>query len=187
MILFLKKSFKGHALGGLFEDFSSIGLEKKVYIGVSLFFFVYQIFQNVKQCIQYFANLKYIHESIFKLKNYLDLTIENMKNFTNISKNFKCYKLFNNNLNNHCNFLESFKNKLNDVTDYRLNLKKMVLACLIAQFPTQILFIMVSSKMDTLEDNLFLTAYGKQHANEINKNEKINIENLSNLIENDTK
>ncbi len=44
------------------------------------------------------------------------------------------------------------------------------------------------NRMDKyLEDNLFLTAYGKQHANEINKNEKINIENLSNLIENDTK
>lgn len=44
------------------------------------------------------------------------------------------------------------------------------------------------NRMDKyLEDNLFLTTYGKQHANEINENEKINIENLSNLIENDTK
>lgn len=183
-IEFLKKSFKGHALGGLFEDFSSIGLEKKVYIGVSLFFFIYQIFQNVKQCIQYFANLKYIHESIFKLKNYLELTIENMKNFTNICKNLKCYKLFNNNLTNHCNFLESFKNKLHNVTDYKLNIKKIQQLGFILK-----LFYNLKNDenhLNSLEYSFYFNGY-LENLSEIKKNISLNLMNFSHYSKKETK
>ena len=181
---FLKKSLKGHALGGLFEDFSSIGMEKKMYIGFSLFFFVYQIFQNIKQCIRYFANLKYIHESLFKLKNYLDLTIENMKNFNNMSIDFKCYRLFNNNLFNHCKFLESFKNKINLVTDYKFNLKK------IRQLGF-ILKIFYNLKNDenysnSLEYSFYFNGY-LENLSEIKNNVSMNVMNFSKYSKKETK
>lgn len=122
---FLKKSFASHALGSLFEDFNSIKIEKKIYIGISLFFYIYQIYQNVISCIKYFKNLSIIHNHIFKLRDYLDFSINSMNNFYKKFNKLTCYKLFNENLNSHINFLLEFKKNIDTISPYKFSTNKI--------------------------------------------------------------
>lgn len=122
---FLKKTLGTHALGSLFEDFNSIKTEKKVYIVVTLFFYFYQIYQNINSCIRYFKNLSIIHNNIFKLRNYLEFSINKMNNFYNKFKNLSCYKNFNINLFNQITFLTEFKKNLDKISDYKLSINKI--------------------------------------------------------------
>ena len=86
--------------------------------------------------------------------------ISTFKKIINLSKKIRKISFFELTLLMFSAYLPSFI-KCGACGFGRLNLKKMLLACLIAQFPTQILFVIVSSKMDYLEDNLFLMTNNK--------------------------
>ena len=124
-LTFLKKSFASHALGSLFEDFNSIKIEKKIYIGISLFFYVYQIYQNVNSCITYFKNLSIIHNNIFKLRQYLEFSINYMNKFHERFNKLSCYKEFNQNLKSHIDFLLDFKNNIDKISPYTFSIDKI--------------------------------------------------------------
>ena len=124
-LIFLKKSFGNHALGGLFSDFNSIKMEKKIYIGCTILFYFYQIYQNVISCINYFKNLKNIHNYIFKIRRYIEFTTEKMNEFYKLSTTLKCFKKFNKNLYNHKEFLIIFKNKLDNISPYEIKFNKI--------------------------------------------------------------
>jgi len=124
-IEFLKKSFGKHPLGGLFSDFNSIKVEKKIYIGCTIIFYIYQIYQNVISCINYFKNLNKIHDYLFKIKKYLEFTTQKMDEFYKISKDLKCFKKFNNILLEHTDFLKIFKNKLQNISPYTFSFNKI--------------------------------------------------------------
>ena len=122
---FLKKSFASHALGSLFEDFNSIKVEKKVYIAISVFFYIYQIYQNVNSCITYFKNLSLIHNNIFKIRDYLTFTIDQMKSFYEKFKKLSSYNDFNNNLLNQTLFLEEIKKNFDKISPYKFSINKV--------------------------------------------------------------
>jgi len=124
-LIFLKKSMNNHALGGLFNDFNSIKIEKKIYIGCTILFYFYQVYQNILSCINYFKNLKNIHNYIFKIRRYLEFTTEKMNNFYNLSTTLKSFKKFNKNLYNHKEFLIVFKKKLDNILPYEINFNKI--------------------------------------------------------------
>ena len=123
--IFLKQTLSQHTLGSLFTDFDSVDTQKKIYIFFSLIFYVYQIYQNILSCIEYFTNLSNIHNYLFKLKRYLQFSTEKMNTFYNLCTSFKCYKKFNKNLINHKEFLENFKNQLEKITPYAFNFNKI--------------------------------------------------------------
>ena len=123
--VFLKKVFEQHALGNLFVDLNTVSMEKKIYVIFSIAFYIYQIYQNIISCIEYFENLSNIHNYLFKLRSYLDFSIIKMNNFLEISKDLKTYKKFNNNLINNINFLDSFNNILNKITPYTFSFNKI--------------------------------------------------------------
>ena len=77
----LKNVFSNQVLSSLYSDFSNTSFSSKIYIILSVIFYIFQIYQNIISCISYFKNLKYIHEIFDKIKSYLNNTLNKMKNF----------------------------------------------------------------------------------------------------------
>ena len=125
-IIFLKLSFSKHALGPLLNgDFNKISLNKKIYFIISIGFYIYQIYLNIKACIRFNDNMIKIHDYLFKLKNYMEYSVKVLDNYYNYSKKLKSYELFNNNLVNNKNILLELINKIQIILPYKLNLKKI--------------------------------------------------------------
>lgn len=125
-IEFLKISFKNHALGSLFNtNFTEIAIEQRVYILLSVAFYGYQIYQNVKSCLTFNDNMINIHERFLKLNAYLEYSVRSMKNFYLYTKDLKSYKLFNECLTSKTAFLERFKEKLEPIKGFEYSLSKL--------------------------------------------------------------
>ena len=125
-IEFLKISFKNHALGSLFNaNFTEIAIEQRVYILLSVAFYGYQIYQNVKSCLTFNDNMINIHERFSKINSYLDYSVKSMKNFYLYTKDLKSYKLFNECLASKTRFLESFKAQLSEIKGFEYSLSKL--------------------------------------------------------------
>ena len=125
-IEFLKISFKNHALGSLFNtNFTEVAIEQRVYIILSVAFYGYQIYQNVKSCLTFNDNMINIHERFLKLNAYLEYSVKSMKNFYLYTKDLKSYKLFNECLTSKTSFLERFKAKLEPIKGFEYSLSKL--------------------------------------------------------------
>ena len=125
-IEYLKVSFKNHALGSLFNlNFSEVAIEQRVYIILSVAFYGYQIYQNVKSCLSFNDNMIHIHKCFAKLDSYLDYSVKSMKNFYLYTKDLKSYKLFNECLTSKTRFLENFKAKLSSIKGFEYSLSKL--------------------------------------------------------------
>ena len=76
----LKIMFQKHQFGKLFS-ISSASWDQRVYILLSLFFYIMQIYQNIRSCIRFVVNMTTIHEQIFTMREYIDHTINMMNEF----------------------------------------------------------------------------------------------------------
>ena len=66
----LRIAMRSHALGKLF-DLGSASLQQKAYIAVSLAFYVLQVYQNVRSCIQFCTNLSTVRRHVRATKTFL--------------------------------------------------------------------------------------------------------------------
>tara|TARA_B100000902_G_scaffold274559_1_gene260406 strand:- start:334 stop:2163 length:1830 start_codon:yes stop_codon:yes gene_type:complete len=123
-IEYLKSIFENQAIGQLFINFSEQPLSSKVYIILSVLFYFFQIYQNILNCKKYFANIKFIHNILFKIKNYLNFSINNINNLFKYTNVLTTYKEFNNTINTRINILIKYKKKLEYISDYNINFKK---------------------------------------------------------------
>jgi hypothetical protein len=74
----LVKIFSKHALGNIFNIMSDVSWEKRVYAIISIVFYFFSIYQNTLICYRFYKNFKDIHDNLFLLKEYLDISIHNM-------------------------------------------------------------------------------------------------------------
>ena len=70
----IKNLLKNHAIGKLFTSFANISWEKRVYLLITVSFYILQIYQNALSCYRFTTNMKHIHNHIFELRNYLSDT-----------------------------------------------------------------------------------------------------------------
>ena len=126
-IEFLKISFSKHTLGQLMNtNFNEISIEKKMYIGISVAFYGYQIYQNVISCIKFHTNMKNIHYYLLKIRDYVSNTINSIKNFYNYSQKLKTYKAFNLDIIKNKSFLEIFHEKLTHISPFEYSIPKIL-------------------------------------------------------------
>jgi hypothetical protein len=69
---------KNHSVGRILTSFNTADLNKKVYLIISLGFYLLSIYQNFNTCIRFSRNMKKIHEYLFLMKDY--------KRFINVVK-----------------------------------------------------------------------------------------------------
>lgn len=120
----LKQLFTRHPIGQVITNFSSSSLDKKIYLVFSLVFYLFQVFQNVKSCYRFHANLGLMHRNLEKINNYLDYTIVSFENFENQTTKYEKYDLFNLQMNDYKNSLMDYKEKLKQITPWKFGISK---------------------------------------------------------------
>ncbi len=66
----LRVALQHHALGKLF-DLGSASLQQKFYISLSLGFYAMQVYQNVRSCMQFYANTTTVRRHVRAAKDFL--------------------------------------------------------------------------------------------------------------------
>ena len=77
----IKMMLSQHAIGKLIFDMSSVSWDKRIYILVSVVFYVVQMYQNVVSCHRFYRNTFLVHEDLAAIRAYADATIKKMRQF----------------------------------------------------------------------------------------------------------
>ena len=77
----IKMMLSQHAIGKLIFDMSSVSWDKRIYILVSVVFYVVQMYQNVVSCHRFYRNTFLVHEDLAAIRAYADATIKKMRAF----------------------------------------------------------------------------------------------------------
>ena len=77
----IKMMLSQHAIGKLIFDMSSVSWDKRIYILVSVVFYVVQMYQNVVSCHRFYRNTFLVHDDLVAIRAYADETIKKMRTF----------------------------------------------------------------------------------------------------------
>ena len=77
----IKMMMSQHAVGKLIFDMSAVSWDKRVYILVSVIFYVVQMYQNVVSCHRFYRNTYLVHDDLAAIRAYADATIQKMRQF----------------------------------------------------------------------------------------------------------
>ena len=122
----LKSLFQNHIIGEFFLNFSEASITTKIYLIFSFGLYIFQMYQNYSWCKKYYKNIKYIHEVLFNIKNYIKYSIDNMHNLLNYTNICKSYNKFNNNTKYYLNILNNYYFELSKIKIYKINFNKIL-------------------------------------------------------------
>jgi hypothetical protein len=77
----IKMMLSQHAVGKLIFDMSSVSWDKRIYILVSVVFYVVQMYQNVVSCHRFYRNTFLVHDDLAAIRAYAEATIKKMRAF----------------------------------------------------------------------------------------------------------
>jgi len=123
-ISFLKKIAQYHPIGKIFENFSSVPWDKKIYIFVSIAFYFLQIYQNIVSCYRFYKNMFLIHANIHAFANYIIGSIKNIHSMNSIIINEKLssYRAFQLENERHAQTLSALHDEIKNVMPFKLTL-----------------------------------------------------------------
>ena len=84
-----------HSIGKLLANFHEAKIEQKVYILLSVAFYLFSIYQNMLCCLNFKNNMIKIHAYVFALKKHLNSVLSNMDNYLSYSDKLSTYQQFN--------------------------------------------------------------------------------------------
>ena len=173
-ISILKQVASRHQIGQLLS-FSSVSWDKRVYIIISLIFYIIQIYFNTSSCIRFFRNINYITDEIDILNSYFNHTINNIELLYYEIKDLPSYQKFTNNMIKHKEYIIEFNSYLETICNLKLFYKKVLdignIMCMFYKIYNK------SEIINSIEYSLKLNAY-ISNINNISyllKNKKINI------------
>ena len=115
-ILILKMLASNHAFGKLFTEWNSVELNQKIYLVVSALFYIFSIYQNFLLCIRFHMNMTKIHESIKKIKEYIQYTLIKINHYLSFSDPLASHGQFNRTLKEKSIQLSNLYDKLDKIT-----------------------------------------------------------------------
>ena len=121
----LKEVFSSHIFGKFFNDFQEAPVSTKIYLLVSIIFYGFQMYNNVISCGNFYKNIKYIHDKIFSIRDYISKSINNFNNLLKYTSNLITYKNFNTQVNNNLVILNDYFLMLNKINVYQISFKKI--------------------------------------------------------------
>jgi len=123
----LKIVISQHAIGKLFTHFGSVSFQEKIYLVVSAGFYVFSIYQNILVCYRFSDNMKKIHKYFDEFKDYLSHSVESMKNYKKYSDDLinHSHIEFNKTLNAKIVILNELKSKLDAISGFKYDIKKI--------------------------------------------------------------
>jgi hypothetical protein len=121
----LKHIARNNAIGQLFTQYNSVTSDKKLYLIISAFFYLFSIYQNVLTCIRFHKNLTRIHYFFDKFCKYIEHTEKNVERFLSHSKLLPKYHKFNQIVVNQLSILTPLKTQLQLIRPYELSINKI--------------------------------------------------------------
>jgi len=121
----LIKQLKNHAIGQLFTSFHKVKANQKMYILFCAGMYVYNFYQNILSCYNFYKNTYFITQKFELLRQYLDYTIGNMKQYETIVENYDKYGEFYKDIKNNREKLEDFLNVIKSIPKKCLTVKNV--------------------------------------------------------------
>ena len=123
----LKKIAQYHPIGKIFEDFGSVPWDKKIYIFVSIAFYLLQIYQNIVSCYRFYKNMFLIHNNIHKFARYIHGSIENITYINAIieNENLTSYQAFREENVKHARTLNELHENIKNVMPFKVTLSNI--------------------------------------------------------------
>jgi hypothetical protein len=119
----LKQIFKNHQIGQIF-NIANASLDKIIYVVVSFAFYILQIYQNIISCINFYKNMKKIHEQLFITRDYLKTTLEEMREFKEHCKKLPTYSPFIAEMDKYSIVLQHMYDEFSIITPNKVSFKK---------------------------------------------------------------
>jgi DNA mismatch repair ATPase MutS len=107
------------------RGFNNVEFSQKIYLLVSAGFYVFSIYQNIILCSRFNSNMVKIHNYFIEIKKYLVNTINSMENYLTYSSSLHTHYNFNDRLVEKMKTLTEIKNKVSNISEYKLSLKKI--------------------------------------------------------------
>jgi len=123
----LKFVAKTNAIGRFFTtDFTGMNIQEIIYMAVSAFFYVFSIYQNIMVCIKFNNNMIKIHKYFRDIREYIEDTVETMKNYLTFTEKLETHTDFNRILKSKMETLQHIHTKLSKISEYKItNLGKI--------------------------------------------------------------
>ena len=120
----LKTIISKHAITRIFTDFHKVDFGQKMYLLMSVAFYLFSIYQNILVCVRFYSNMKKIHDYLFKLKTYLQFTRDSMNYHLSKSNELIGFKNFNNTLVEKMNKMNELKEQIDCITPFKFSFTK---------------------------------------------------------------
>ena len=111
-IALIKLMFARNSLFKLFTEFGSATLDKKLYLIMSVMFYVVQIYQNVMSCVNFYRNIHKITKFIKNTKQYILNTFDVCDELCMVLSPYKSYQPFITNIHENKIKLQKLYNNL---------------------------------------------------------------------------
>lgn len=122
----LKKVLKNHTLGLLINtNYKDINWGTAVYVIFSIGFYLFQMYQNVLSCINYYKNMYKIHDYIFTVKEYLIETRQNIDTIQSLYSSHDSYDAFTSTMINYKKSISNYIDELEIITPLKINFGKI--------------------------------------------------------------
>ena len=120
----LKKIAQYHPIGKIFENFGSVPWDKKIYIFISIAFYLLQIYQNIVSCHRFYKNMFLIHNNIHAFTSYIGASIENIRFINSVieKENLTSYRAFHAENEKHAQTLSELHDEIRNVMPFKLTL-----------------------------------------------------------------
>jgi len=121
----LKVIASNHAIGKLCTNFNSVPIDQKMYLLLSAGFYVFSIYQNFLTCARFYKNMKHIHTSLCKVRNYITHTTDAMNELLEYTRPLQSYVLFNDSIQQNIRVLNEYKTKLENIQGENLTYRNI--------------------------------------------------------------
>jgi hypothetical protein len=118
----LKRIAQYHPIGKVFDNFSSIPWDKRIYIFVSVAFYFLQIYQNVVSCHRFYKNMFLIHNNIHKFSAYIEHSIQNILYVNSVASKLSSYQQFCEESTMHAQVLTALHSDIKNVMPFKVTL-----------------------------------------------------------------
>ena len=90
-VMVLKKQLDKHSFGQLFTRFSKVSFSQRIYLLMCFGMYVYNIYQNIISCYQFYTNTHFINNYFKTMKQYIKYTKNKLENYIALIKNLKTH------------------------------------------------------------------------------------------------
>ena len=153
----LKKMIMDNSFVKLFTNFTQLPSQQKMSGIISIFFYVFQIYNNIKSCVQFYNNMYSISNFLSNYKNNLKQNIELCNKIQKSIENYNTYTPFSNTIEKHKIQMTMLYNEIDMLLPYNNTFTKLSQLGIYMQLYYKIFF---SKEIhDTFMYSIFLNQY----------------------------